>query len=118
MADFFEVTIVGMRFQPDVTQSQVLDMPKLFLKPQPDNPYDPKAIAVIDSSAKHKSKDKEGKERILGHVSRDTIDQVPKDLPPEGRAYELYLCDASGPHAVRAVAFANNYTKDKTEESM
>ena len=98
--DFFEVTVVGMRFQENVTQSDVLDLPTLFLKPQPDNPHDPKAVAVLCPKTR----------RILGHVSRDTLSQIPP-CPPEGKNYEIYLCDSSGPYAVRIVAFTNTNPK-------
>lgn len=95
MPDFFEVTVVGMRFH-NKEQKQALRMPCLTLKPEPENKHDPNAILVVDPAT----------DEPIGHVSRDTQTEVPP-LPPQGKSFDIYICEPSGLKAVKIIAIKN-----------
>lgn len=91
---FFDLTAVGMRFaetEPGAHASELMELGEILLRPEPDNPHDPKAVLVCAPDG-----------RPLAHVSRETLVNLPP-LPAEGRLFTVH-------HAVRrgnaAILFA------------
>lgn len=88
---FFTIWVVGMRFN-EATAAHVMHEDRIFLRPEPDNPHDPKAIRVLSGDGV----------RNLGHVSRDSISFVP-ELPSSGRAFEVHTSYIESDKAVRLI---------------
>ena len=96
---YFSIIIVGMKYH-NIETKDVLELKSFFLKPEPKNKYDSKAVQVFGYI-------KGGSElKIVGYISNNELHKLP-NIDEKGEFFEARVVYRETANAIYSLLYTN-----------